>query len=78
MSFNSKSEAENALVYMKSKFVRFLVAQLAYSQDFNKDKFAFVPQLDMTRPWIDADLYARYGLTSDEIAYIESMIKEMP
>jgi site-specific DNA-methyltransferase (adenine-specific) len=32
----------------------------------------------MDRIWTDADLYERYGLTDDEIAYVESQIKVMP
>jgi site-specific DNA-methyltransferase (adenine-specific) len=32
----------------------------------------------VNRDWTDADLYERYGLTNDEIAFIESQIKEMP
>lgn len=29
------------------------------------------------RTWTDAELYAKYGLTDDEIAFIESQIKPM-
>lgn len=32
---------------------------------------------DFTRPWSDADLYAKYGLTAEEQAFIESTIKPM-
>jgi len=32
---------------------------------------------DFTRPWTDADLYAKYHLTDEEIQFIESMIKPM-
>ena len=31
----------------------------------------------MSESWTDAKLYQRYGLTANEVAYIESMIKEM-
>ena len=39
--------------------------------------YQFVPLQDFTRPWTDADLYAKYGLTDEEIQFIESMIKPM-
>ncbi len=45
------------------------------SINLSKDKFKFVPLQDFSRPWTDADLYAKYNLTEDEIAYIEKMIK---
>ena len=32
---------------------------------------------DFTKPWTDAELYAKYQLTPDEIAFIESMIRPM-
>ncbi|KWT98385.1 MULTISPECIES: Eco57I restriction-modification methylase domain-containing protein [unclassified Variovorax] len=76
-SFDTKEEAENLTGYMKTKFFRFLVSLLSVTQNITKEKFAFVPQLPMTEPWDDAKLYARYGLTLAEIAYIESLIKEM-
>jgi site-specific DNA-methyltransferase (adenine-specific) len=47
------------------------------TQDNPSPVFQFVPLQDFTRPWTDADLYAKYGLTEDEIAFIESMIKPM-
>ena len=37
----------------------------------------FVPMQDFSKPWTDAELYAKYKLTEDEIAFIESMIKPM-
>ena len=39
--------------------------------------YAFVPIQDWTRHWTDADLYKKYGLTEDEIAFIEKMIRRM-
>lgn len=45
------------------------------SINLSKDKFKFVPLQDFSRPWTDADLYAKYNLTEDEIAYIEKLIK---
>jgi len=37
--------------------------------------YSFVPPQDFSRPWTDADLYAKYALTDEEIAFIESMIR---
>jgi site-specific DNA-methyltransferase (adenine-specific) len=73
-----ESEAKFLMEYMKTKFVRFLISTLSYSQDISRDRFRFVPKMDMSRTWTDADLYAHFGLTEDEIAFIESQIKEMP
>jgi len=77
-SYDSQEQADNLASYLKTKFVRFLIAMLALDSGITKERFAFVPDLDMTQIWTDAKLYERYGLTADETAFVESMIKEMP
>lgn len=62
---------------MKTKFVRFLVAQVTTTQHISKANFSLVPVQDFTRSWSDDELYKKYGLTNEEIAFIESMIKLM-
>ena len=57
--------------------MRFLVSQLSFSQDITKDRFSFVPILDIDTLWTDEKLYERYGLTKEEIAFIESKIRPM-
>ena len=39
--------------------------------------YIFVPLQDFSKPWTDAELYTKYGLTEEEIAFIESMIRPM-
>ena len=73
-TFDSKDEAENYAYYLTTKFVRFLILQRKTTQDVRPDKFRFVPMLDMTKRWTDADLYKHFKLTKDEIDYIESTI----
>lgn len=73
--YDSKKEAENLAAYMKTRFFRFLVSQFMYSHHITKEAYALVPVLDMTRLWSDADLIARYGLTRDEVTFIESKIR---
>ena len=75
--FRTIEETENAVTYLKTKFVRFLVLQAVTSINLSKDKFQFVPIQDFSKPWTDKELYAKYGLTEEEIAFIESMIRPM-
>jgi hypothetical protein len=75
--FDTKEETENYLTYLKTRFVRFLILQLISTQDISADKFRFVPIQDFSKPWTDIELYKKYNLSDDEIAYIESMIKPM-
>lgn len=62
---------------MYTKFARFLVGMKKMTQDLKDQTFSLVPLQDFNKPWTDAELYAKYGLTDEEIAFIESMIKPM-
>ena len=70
-------ECNNVISYIKTRFFRYLVFIKKKTQDAARDVYQFVPLQDFTRPWTDADLYAKYGLTDEEIQFIESMIKPM-
>lgn len=76
-TFDTKEEAEHLFGYLKTKFVRFLIAQQASTQHIKRDSFSWVPIVDFTKPWTDMELYIKYELTPEEVAYIESTIKEM-
>jgi site-specific DNA-methyltransferase (adenine-specific) len=57
--------------------VRFLVSLRKATQDATKDVYAFVPDIPLNRKWTDENLYERYGLSKDEIAFIESIVHPM-
>ena len=76
-AFDSKEEAINYMDYLKTQFVRFLILQIAMTQQLSKASFAFVPCQDFTRKWTDKQLFEKYGLSSEEVNYIQGMIKEM-
>ena len=74
----SEAEARHLAAYMSTRFVRFLVSLRKITQNITRDSYRFVPLLPMNRPWTDDDLYARYGITSDQVAFIESLIADRP
>ncbi len=75
--FKDKIECENVMSYIATKFFRFLVLLKKNSQNAAKGVYQLVPQQDFSKPWTDEELYAKYGLTDEEIAFIENMIKPM-
>jgi len=78
-SLNSENEAKNFLDYVKTRFFRFMLLLRAVSQHITCNAYSFVPDLgDYSKPITDADLYKRFSLTPEEIAYIESKIKPLP
>lgn len=76
-NWEDSQTAENALIYMRTKFVRFLMLLCISGFGLSKIVFQFVPVQDFSKSWTDAELYEKYGLTEEEIAFIESMIKPM-
>ncbi|NLV74625.1 MAG: restriction endonuclease [Chloroflexi bacterium] len=76
-AFDTENDAWNMRSYLLTRFARFLVSQIAVSQHITREAYSFVPMQDFSKPWSDAELYAKYGLDEDEIAFIESMIRPM-
>ena len=75
--FDSQNESMNVINYMQTRFSRFLILLKKNTQHAPKSVYQFVPMQDFSKPWTDAELYEKYGLTQDEIDFIESMIKPM-
>ena len=74
---DSKEEVVNFYLYLQTKFVRFLILQALSSINLSRESYTFVPMQDFKKVWTDAELYSKYDLTEDEVAFIESMIKPM-
>lgn len=75
--YDNYEQPNNLLGYLKTKFVRFLVLQAVSSIHISRTSFTFVPLQDFSKPWTDEELYEKYGLSQEEIDFIESMIKPM-
>lgn len=75
--YGDESEAENLATYLRTKFLRFLVSLRTNTQHLYSERFAFVPQLPMDRAWSDEELYAKFGLSDDQISFIEASMKPM-
>ena len=75
--FSSQKLMENALTYIDTKFFHFLVSLKKITQEARRGVYEFVPIQDFSEPWTDEKLYKKYGLTEEEIQFIESMIRPM-
>jgi site-specific DNA-methyltransferase (adenine-specific) len=76
--FDSSDEAQNYAAYLQTRLLRFLVSLRKVAQHATRDVYAFVPDLTYDRAWSDTDLYERYGLSADEIAFVESIARPVP
>ncbi|MDI3462648.1 MAG: putative type III restriction system endonuclease [Nitrospira sp.] len=75
--FDIEKSARRYAAYLRTRFVRFLVSLRKPTQHANRGVYAFVPDIPMNREWTDEKLYERYGLTKNEISFIESVVHPM-
>lgn len=86
-AFETEIEAKNFIKYIKTRFFRVLVSAIKITQSAPSRVYKFVPleildnksEIDWSKhiPEIDKQLYTKYGLTKEEIGFLESMIKPM-
>lgn len=86
-AFETQVEAENCMKYIKTKFARAMLGTLKVTQDNPRETWLNVPLKDFTTnsdiDWsksvseIDKQLYKKYGLSAEEISFIESKVREM-
>ena len=82
----NEKHAINASAYLRTKFTRFMHSLSKTSHDATSKTYRFVPLQDFTTqsdidwsksiPEIDQQLYAKYGLSKEEIAFIEDSINQ--
>ena len=73
---SNRSEAENFVSYINTKFVRFmLLMRYCMYHNNNNGCWVFVPRpIKFDHKFTDEELYVKYGLTDNEINVIESVI----
>ena len=86
-AFDTEEEAVICKRYLKTKFARTLLGVLKATQNGSKPCYRMIPLQDFTPAsdidWsksiheIDLQLYKKYGLSDEEINFIETHVKEM-
>lgn len=73
----TQEKASNLSNYLRTRFARFLLSLAKISQHGTGKTYRFIPLQDFSKSWTDAELYAKYSLTAEEIDFIEAKIKPM-
>ena len=86
-TFSTEEEPKNFSKYIKTKFFRALLGVKKVTQHCPPAVWSMIPLQDFTPnsdinwslsiPKIDQQLYKKYGLSQEEIDFIESHVKEM-
>ena len=72
--YDNRATAQNVITYMNTKFFHLLMFLKKVSHHVVSKVYEFVPMQDFSRPWTDEDLYKKYGLSAEEIAFIEENV----
>lgn len=75
--FDTKEEAESVLSYLSCRLTRLLILLHKPSQDTTRKVYTFVPNQLWNHRWTDEELYMKYGLTNEEIAFIEKLVRPL-
>ena len=76
-TFDNINSANNCITYLKTRIARFLIFMSMSSMNITNNNLMFLPDQDFSKSWTDEELYVKYGLTEEEIFFIESMIRPM-
>ena len=75
--FATEKRCRSVIRYIRTKFFHFMLNIKKNTQDAMRGVYQFVPQQNFDEEWTDEKLYRKYGLTGEEIAYIEKMVRPM-
>ena len=73
----TEAQARSVRSYYATRFFRFLVSLRKITQHATHSTYSWVPIQTWDRIWTDNELYAKYSLTDEEVAFIESTIRPM-
>ena len=75
-TFTSKEKAENLLSYLKTDFARYLVGLRKITQHVPRDRWDWVPYVDITKPWTDDELFKLFKISKEEQEHIKAKVQE--
>jgi hypothetical protein len=74
--FNNKTDAESLVSFLKTDFVRYLLGLRKITQHITRDRWNWVPYMDVSRKWTDEDLFDYFKITPEEQVHIKNKVKE--
>lgn len=74
--FESKQKAENLIEYLKTDFARYFLGLRKITQHLPKDRWDWVPYVDVSKKWTDDDLFKLFKITKEEQAHIKAKVEE--
>lgn len=73
----NETQCLNIIKYIQTRFFRYLVSVKKKTQNGPRGVYQFVPLQDFNEEWTDEKLFAKYGLTDEQISLIKKSIREV-
>jgi len=75
-AFDNAKEAENLVKYLGTTFARYALGLRKITQHIPRERWAWVPYLDMSKEWSDENIYNYFNFSKDEIDHIKKKVQE--
>ena len=75
-TFTNKADADKLITYLKTDFARYFVGLRKITQHLPRDRWQWVPYVDISKVWTDTMLFKHFGFTKDEIKHIQDKVLE--
>jgi hypothetical protein len=75
--FENEKQQMNCYNYINTNFFKVLLYFGKGTMHVTSSVFGLIPLQNFDEEWTDEKLYKKYGLTTEEIAFIESMVRPM-
>ncbi len=68
-------EINNVAIYLQTKLAKFMILMMKPTQDVLKKSYSLLPVQDFSKSTTDDELFKKYGITDEEIVFIDSLVK---
>lgn len=75
-AYESKEKAESLLSYLQTDFARYMLGLRKITQHIPRDRWNWVPLVELNTKWTNEKVYKLFGVTDTEKKHIEKMLKE--
>ncbi|MBL7542790.1 MAG: Eco57I restriction-modification methylase domain-containing protein [Bdellovibrionaceae bacterium] len=75
-TFDNEKQAKNLVRYLGTTFSRYFLGLRKITQHIPRERWAWVPYLDMSKEWTDESIYNYFKFSKDEIEHIKKKVQE--
>ena len=75
-TFDNEQQAKNLVTYLGTTFSRYFLGLRKITQHIPRERWAWVPYLDMSKEWTDESIYKIFKFSKDEVEHIKKKVQD--